>query len=111
MSVSGGFKLVKSGKSNALCFVEKDNRHKGSLWIQKSGFDACQSKCASNPKCKFLSYWGTDKDNGFCQANEVCNHWGSDGSHIISTYERSDGKMPPTPDVLRSVFVSLVPPM
>ena len=95
MSVSGDFKLVKSGKSNALCFVEKDKRHAGALWHGKSpGRDDCRSKCLSNAKCKFFSFW--DNAN-WCQINDVCNHWGSAGSQVISTYERGDGREPRTP--------------
>ena len=84
----GGFTLLKSGTSNALCFAEKDKKHAGSIWHGKVATqDDCMSKCLSKSECKIFSYW----HSGWCQIDRVCNHWGSDGSHMISTYGRGDG--------------------
>ena len=91
-----GFKLLKSGTSNALCAVSSTAKQGAQtyLWSGKSsGRDDCQSKCVSNSKCKFFSYWHNTK---WCQIHHICNHWRSNGSHMISTYERSDGKMSQT---------------
>ena len=46
--------------------------------------DDCKAKCVSNEECNYYSFWHT----GYCQIDRVCNHWGSDGSRMISTYKR-----------------------
>ena len=98
--------MVKSGK-NALCYISSTaHKHQGALYagrVHVGTLKECQDKCLSNLKCNFFSYW---EDGGYCQTNEVCNHWGSDYWDVISTYkfERNDGKEP-RPHILRSILV------
>ena len=88
VTLSGGFTLLKSGKSNALCFAEKNKKHAGSIWHGNAlTQDDCMLKCMSNSECKFFSFWHT----GWCQLDRVCNHWGLDGNTMISTFGRGDG--------------------
>ena len=90
MTSLGNFKLVKSGTSGALCFAQKDKKHAGSLWNGKvASQDECKSKCVFNEECKFYSYWHGSRT---CQFDSVCNHWGSSGNSMISTYERIAGR-------------------
>ena len=94
--------MLKSGTSNALCYVSSTaKKHEGNLWNGKAGLDDCRSKCVSNSKCKFFSFWGTNKDSGYCELRSVCNHWGSDGNNMVSTYGRGGGttRRPPHPPI------------
>ena len=87
-STLGGFALVKSGTANGLCYAKKDQKHAGSIWHGNAKtLDECMSKCTADSECKFFSFW----HSGWCQLDRVCNHWGSSGSKMISTFGRGDG--------------------
>lgn len=83
----GGFKLLKSGRSGALCRSSSTaKKHEGSIWNgQSTGLADCRSKCDSYWSCKFFSFW----EGGHCQLDTLCDHWGSDGNNMISTYARA----------------------
>ena len=76
--------LLKSG-TEALCYpTATAAKHEGALWTGMStGLEDCAAKCHANAECNFYSWWGS---SNWCEINEVCDHWGSDGSHVIYSY-------------------------
>ena len=82
------FDLLRSSTSDGLCYAKKNDKHAGSIWHGNAETqDECMSKCTADSECKYFSFWHT----GWCQLDRVCNHWGSDGSRMISTFGRDDG--------------------
>merc|ERR1711939_671215 len=72
----------------------------GALWTGSStGLEDCAAKCHANAECNFYSWWGS---SNWCEINEVCDHWGSDGSHNIYSYSIAGYEAPSGPTLLKS---------
>ena len=82
LSMSGHFRLLKSGTVDSLCATKTEH----SLTNGNSGgFEDCKNKCALNFACQVFSYWKATK---WCQTNRDCDHWTSDRGNDIASYER-----------------------